>query len=175
MQRKNQSSACPGPVDSSVSALAVTTTGYQVDSLVMKKLEKTNARKCVNRARIYASMMPRRFLRHRSALNCNTVNFASGYWQHVFELFLSPNIKPRWDPESLDIVLQQRDQIKTDLPEFAAEDVLPFISLHVITWHSADVHGGTPPAASGGQAIKTELSSFIRLHEQIAQSLFPFG
>ncbi|SPX10603.1 tRNA (5-methyl aminomethyl-2-thiouridylate)-methyltransferase [Escherichia coli] len=64
-------------------------------------------------------------------IELHTVNFAAEYWDNVFELFLA-EYKAGRTPNP-DILCNKEIKFKAFL-EFAAEDLVPIISLPVITY-----------------------------------------
>ncbi|XPE49883.1 hypothetical protein ACNKHL_06940 [Shigella flexneri] len=103
---------------SSVSALAVATTGISGRRPVYEELEEDDGEEYSTAA---ADLADAQAVRQKLALNCTPSAFAAEYWENVFELFLA-EYKAGRTPNP-DILCNTKRLNLELLLEFAAEDL----------------------------------------------------
>ena len=158
-----------GGVDSSVSAYLLQQQGYQVEGLFMKNWEEDDTDEYCSAAQ---DLQDAQAVCDKLGIKLHTINFASEYWDNVFEHFLE-EYKAGRTPNP-DIMCNKEIKFKAFL-EFAAEDLgADFIATgHYCRRRDVD---GKAQLLRGLDSNKDQ-SYFLYAvgGEQIAQTLFPVG
>ncbi|OCA53324.1 tRNA 2-thiouridine(34) synthase MnmA [Photorhabdus namnaonensis] len=158
-----------GGVDSSVSAYLLQQQGYQVAGLFMKNWEEDDDEEYCSAA---ADLADAQSVCDKLGIELHTVNFASEYWDHVFEHFLSEYRAGR--TPNPDILCNKEIKFKAFL-EFAAEDLG---ADYIATGHYVrrkDINGKSQLLRGLDNNKDQSYFLYILSHQQIAQSLFPVG
>ncbi|MBE8168143.1 MAG: tRNA 2-thiouridine(34) synthase MnmA [Shewanella sp.] len=158
-----------GGVDSSVSAYLLQQQGYQIEGLFMKNWEEDDndeycaATEDLNDAQAVCDKL---------GIKLHTVNFASEYWDNVFEYFLAEYKSGR--TPNPDIMCNKEIKFKAFL-DFA-DDILDadYIAMgHYVRRKDTD---GQTKMLRGVDGNKDQSYFLYTLsHEQISRSLFPVG
>ncbi|MGO4999048.1 tRNA 2-thiouridine(34) synthase MnmA [Oceanisphaera sp. W20_SRM_FM3] len=157
-----------GGVDSSVSAYLLQQQGYQVEGLFMKNWEEDDTDEFCSAAEDLADAQA---VCDKLGMTLHTINFASEYWDNVFEHFLA-EYKAGRTPNP-DILCNKEIKFKAFL-EFAAEDLgADFIA----TGHYVRRTFDEQPKLLRGQDTNKDQSYFLYTlsSQQVAKSLFPVG
>ncbi|MFH0256928.1 tRNA 2-thiouridine(34) synthase MnmA [Vibrio rumoiensis] len=165
-----------GGVDSSVSAYLLQQQGYQVEGLFMKNWEEDDNEEYCTAAEDLADAQA---VCDKLGIELHTINFASEYWDNVFEYFLA-EYKAGRTPNP-DILCNKEIKFKAFL-EFADEVLdADYIAMgHYVrrTFPTAEqVKAGELPQMLRGLDNNKDQSYFLYTlsHEQVARSLFPVG
>lgn len=162
-----------GGVDSSVAAYLLLLQGYQVEGLFMKNWEEDDGTEYCTAAEDLADAQA---VSDKLGIKLHAINFASEYWDNVFEHFLS-EYKAGRTPNP-DILCNKEIKFKAFLT-YAAEDLG---ADYIATGHYV-----RRVQESNGLQITTQMlrgldtnkdqSYFLYTlsHAQVAQSLFPIG
>ncbi|WP_299496146.1 tRNA 2-thiouridine(34) synthase MnmA [uncultured Shewanella sp.] len=158
-----------GGVDSSVSAYLLLQQGYQVEGLFMKNWEEDDTDEYCAAAE---DLKDAQAVCDKLGIRLHTVNFASEYWDNVFEYFLA-EYKAGRTPNP-DIMCNKEIKFKAFL-DFA-DDILDadFIAMgHYVRRRDND----DKSQMLRGIDNNKDQSYFLYTlsHEQIARSLFPVG
>jgi tRNA-specific 2-thiouridylase len=159
-----------GGVDSSVSAYLLMQQGYQVEGLFMKNWEEDDTDEYCAAA---DDLKDAQAVCDKLGIKMHTVNFASEYWDNVFEYFLA-EYKAGRTPNP-DIMCNKEIKFKAFL-EFADEILdADFIAMgHYV--RRRDNSDGTVQMLRGVDGNKDQSYFLYTLsHEQVARSLFPVG
>ncbi|NLS11450.1 tRNA 2-thiouridine(34) synthase MnmA [Vibrio sp. SM6] len=160
-----------GGVDSSVSAYLLQQQGYQVEGLFMKNWEEDDNEEYCTAAEDLADA---KAVCDKLGIPLHTINFASEYWDNVFEYFLA-EYKAGRTPNP-DILCNKEIKFKAFL-EFADEVLdADYIAMgHYVRRTFPD--GQQEPQMLRGLDSNKDQSYFLYTlsHEQIARSLFPVG
>ncbi|KMT65288.1 tRNA 2-thiouridine(34) synthase MnmA [Catenovulum maritimum] len=163
-----------GGVDSSVSAYLLQQQGYQVEGLFMKNWEEDDTDEYCAAAE---DLKDAQAVADKLGVELHTVNFASEYWDNVFEYFLA-EYKAGRTPNP-DIMCNKEIKFKAFL-EFAAEalgaDYIAtghYVQRRMIT----DENGQTHWQMLRGLDNNKDQSYFLYTlaEEHVAQTLFPVG
>ncbi|MCL1048847.1 tRNA 2-thiouridine(34) synthase MnmA [Shewanella abyssi] len=158
-----------GGVDSSVSAYLLMKQGYQVEGLFMKNWEEDDTDEYCAAA---DDLKDAQAVCDKLGIKLHTVNFASEYWDNVFEYFLA-EYKAGRTPNP-DIICNKEIKFKAFL-EFADEILdADYIAMgHYVRRRDID---GTRQMLRGVDGNKDQSYFLYTLsHEQVARSLFPVG
>ncbi|MCG9731702.1 tRNA 2-thiouridine(34) synthase MnmA [Shewanella sp. Isolate13] len=158
-----------GGVDSSVSAYLLMKQGYQVEGLFMKNWEEDDTDEYCAAAE---DLKDAQAVCDKLGIKLHTVNFASEYWDNVFEYFLA-EYKAGRTPNP-DIMCNKEIKFKAFL-EFADEILdADYIAMgHYVRRRDVD---GTSQMLRGIDGNKDQSYFLYTLsHEQVARSLFPVG
>ncbi|NRD73785.1 tRNA 2-thiouridine(34) synthase MnmA [Shewanella sp. VB17] len=158
-----------GGVDSSVSAYLLLKQGYQVEGLFMKNWEEDDTNEYCAAA---DDLKDAQAVCDKLNITLHTVNFASEYWDNVFEYFLA-EYKAGRTPNP-DIICNKEIKFKAFL-EFA-DDILEadYIAMGHYVRRSDD--SGQSQMLRGVDGNKDQSYFLYTLsHEQISRSLFPVG
>ncbi|MFV0576403.1 MAG: tRNA 2-thiouridine(34) synthase MnmA [Vibrio sp.] len=165
-----------GGVDSSVSAYLLQQQGYQVEGLFMKNWEEDDNEEYCTAAEDLADAQA---VCDKLGIHLHTINFASEYWDNVFEYFLA-EYKAGRTPNP-DILCNKEIKFKAFL-EFADEVLdADYIAMgHYVrrTFPTAEeIAAGEMPQMLRGLDNNKDQSYFLYTlsHEQVARSLFPVG
>lgn len=165
-----------GGVDSSVSAYLLQQQGYQVEGLFMKNWEEDDNEEYCTAAEDLADAQA---VCDKLGIELHTINFASEYWDNVFEYFLA-EYKAGRTPNP-DILCNKEIKFKAFL-EFADEVLdADYIAMgHYVrrTFPTAEqIEAGELPQMLRGLDSNKDQSYFLYTlsHEQVARSLFPVG
>lgn len=158
-----------GGVDSSVSAYLLKQQGYDVEGLFMKNWEEDDTDEYCAAA---TDLQDAQAVCDTLGIRLHTVNFASEYWNNVFEYFLA-EYKAGRTPNP-DIMCNKEIKFKAFL-EFASEILsADFIAMgHYV--RRQDINGITQMLR--GEDNNKDQSYFLYTlsHEQLSKSLFPVG
>ncbi|MBM7073605.1 tRNA 2-thiouridine(34) synthase MnmA [Shewanella sp. 202IG2-18] len=158
-----------GGVDSSVSAYLLLQQGYQVEGLFMKNWEEDDTDEYCAAAE---DLKDAQAVCDKLGIKLHTVNFASEYWDNVFEYFLE-EYKAGRTPNP-DIMCNKEIKFKAFL-DFA-DDILDadYIAMgHYVRRRDID---GTTQMLRGVDGNKDQSYFLYTLgHDQVARSLFPVG
>lgn len=157
-----------GGVDSSVSAYLLQQQGYQVEGLFMKNWEEDDTDEYCSAAE---DLRDAQAVCDKLGMELHTINFASEYWDNVFEHFLA-EYKAGRTPNP-DILCNKEIKFKAFL-EFAAEDLgADFIA----TGHYVRRTFDEQPQLLRGLDGNKDQSYFLYTlsSAQVAKSLFPVG
>ncbi|ACA86981.1 tRNA 2-thiouridine(34) synthase MnmA [Shewanella woodyi] len=158
-----------GGVDSSVSAYLLLKQGYQVEGLFMKNWEEDDTDEYCAAA---DDLKDAQAVCDKLGIKLHTVNFASEYWDNVFEYFLA-EYKAGRTPNP-DIICNKEIKFKAFL-EFA-DDILDadYIAMGHYVRRSDD--SGQSQMLRGIDGNKDQSYFLYTLsHEQVSRSLFPVG
>lgn len=158
-----------GGVDSSVSAWLLLQQGYQVEGLFMKNWEEDDTDEYCAAA---DDLRDAQMVCDKLGIELHTVNFASEYWDHVFEHFLT-EYKAGRTPNP-DIMCNKEIKFKAFL-DFAAE-VLE--ADYIATGHYCRrrEHDGKFQLLRGLDNNKDQSYFLYTLsHDHVARTLFPVG
>lgn len=165
-----------GGVDSSVSAYLLQQQGYQVEGLFMKNWEEDDNEEYCTAAEDLADAQA---VCDKLGIELHTINFASEYWDNVFEYFLA-EYKAGRTPNP-DILCNKEIKFKAFL-EFADEVLdADYIAMgHYVrrTFPTAEqIKAGELPQMLRGLDSNKDQSYFLYTlsHQQVARSLFPVG
>jgi tRNA-specific 2-thiouridylase len=157
-----------GGVDSSVTALLLLEQGYQVEGLFMKNWEEDDdAEYCA----ATEDLADAQAVCDKIGINLRTVNFATEYWDHVFEYFLQEYKSGR--TPNPDIMCNKEIKFKAFL-DFAIDLGADFIA----TGHYARVgrEEGKVQLLKGMDDNKDQSYFLYTLgQEQLKRTLFPVG
>ena len=158
-----------GGVDSSVSAHLLIEQGYQVEGLFMKNWEEDDTDEYCAAAQ---DLIDAQQVCDKLGIKLHTINFATEYWDNVFEYFLE-EYKAGRTPNP-DIMCNKEIKFKAFL-EFACEDLA---ADYIATGHYVQreyVNGKW--AMLRGLDINKDQSYFLYTlsHEQVGRTLFPVG
>ena len=159
-----------GGVDSSVSAYLLMQQGYQVEGLFMKNWEEDDTDEYCLAAE---DLKDAQAVCDKLGIKLHTVNFASEYWDNVFEHFLE-EYKAGRTPNP-DIMCNKEIKFKAFL-EFADEILdADFIAMgHCV--RRRDNEDGTNQMLRGVDSNKDQSYFLYTLSDkQVAKSLFPVG
>jgi tRNA-specific 2-thiouridylase len=157
-----------GGVDSSVTALLLLEQGYQVEGLFMKNWEEDDDEEYCSAA---VDLADAQAVCDKIGIPLRTVNFATEYWDHVFEYFLEEYRAGR--TPNPDIICNKEIKFKAFL-EFAIDLGADFIA----TGHYARVgRDGNEVQLLKGLDDNKDQSYFLYTlgQEQISRTLFPVG
>jgi len=158
-----------GGVDSSVSAYLLQEQGYQVEGLFMKNWEEDDTDEYCAAA---TDLQDAQAICDKLSIKLHTINFASEYWDNVFEYFLA-EYKAGRTPNP-DIMCNKEIKFKAFL-EFACEDLgADYIATgHYVQNEYRDGHWNM---IRGIDNNKDQSYFLYTLDEkQLAQTLFPVG
>ncbi len=159
-----------GGVDSSVSAYLLIQQGYQVEGLFMKNWEEDDTDEYCSAA---TDLADAEAVCETLGIPLHTVNFASEYWDNVFEHFLTEYRAGR--TPNPDIMCNKEIKFKAFL-EFAAEELR---ADYIATGHYCQRRLGDDGRWQliRGHDNNKDQSYFLYTlsHEHIAQTLFPVG
>ncbi|MER2473004.1 tRNA 2-thiouridine(34) synthase MnmA [Photorhabdus laumondii] len=158
-----------GGVDSSVSAYLLQQQGYQVAGLFMKNWEEDDDEEYCSAATDLADAQS---VCDKLGIELHTVNFASEYWDNVFEHFLAEYRAGR--TPNPDILCNKEIKFKAFL-EFAAEDLG---ADYIATGHYVrrkDINDKSQLLRGLDNNKDQSYFLYTLSHQQIAQSLFPVG
>ncbi|WP_419852543.1 tRNA 2-thiouridine(34) synthase MnmA [Actinobacillus pleuropneumoniae] len=158
-----------GGVDSSVSAFILQQQGYQVEGLFMKNWEEDDDTDYCTAA---ADLADAQAVADKLDMKLHKINFATEYWDNVFEHFLN-EYKAGRTPNP-DILCNKEIKFKAFL-EYAAEDLG---ADYIATGHYVRRSGDDNNAQllRGLDANKDQSYFLYTLsHKQVGQSLFPVG
>jgi tRNA-specific 2-thiouridylase len=158
-----------GGVDSSVSAFLLKEQGYQVEGLFMKNWEEDDTDEYCAAAQ---DLKDAQAICDKLGIKLNTINFATEYWDNVFEYFLA-EYKAGRTPNP-DIMCNKEIKFKAFL-EFACEDLrADFIATgHYV---QRELRDNTWKMVRGLDNNKDQSYFLYTLNEkQLAQTLFPVG
>ena len=158
-----------GGVDSSVSAFILQQQGYQVEGLFMKNWEEDDDTDYCTAA---ADLADAQAVCDKLGIKLHKINFATEYWDNVFEHFLS-EYKAGRTPNP-DILCNKEIKFKAFL-EYAAEDLG---ANYIATGHYVRRRGADDNAQllRGLDANKDQSYFLYTLSQkQVGQSLFPVG
>ena len=158
-----------GGVDSSVSAYLLLKQGYQVEGLFMKNWEEDDTDEYCAAA---DDLKDAQAVCDKLGIKLHTVNFASEYWDNVFEYFLA-EYKAGRTPNP-DIICNKEIKFKAFL-EFADEILdADYIAMGHYVRRSDET--GQSQMLRGVDGNKDQSYFLYTLsHEQITRSLFPVG
>jgi tRNA-specific 2-thiouridylase len=158
-----------GGVDSSVSAFLLQQQGYQVEGLFMKNWEEDDTDEYCAAAQ---DLEDAQAICNKLGIHLHTVNFATEYWDNVFEYFLA-EYKAGRTPNP-DIICNKEIKFKAFL-EFACEDLgADYIATgHYVQREFRDNHW----LMIRGLDNNKDQSYFLYTldEKQVAQTLFPVG
>lgn len=158
-----------GGVDSSVSAYLLKEQGYQVEGLFMKNWEEDDTDEYCSAAQDLADAQA---ICDKLDIKLHTINFATEYWDNVFEYFLA-EYKAGRTPNP-DIMCNKEIKFKAFL-EFACEDLgADFIATgHYVQRRFTDGHW---TMVRGLDDNKDQSYFLYTLNEQqLSHTLFPVG
>ncbi len=158
-----------GGVDSSVSAYLLLQQGYQVEGLFMKNWEEDDTDEYCAAAQ---DLEDAQDVCNKLGIKLHTINFATEYWDNVFEYFLA-EYKAGRTPNP-DIICNKEIKFKAFL-EFACEDLN---ADYIATGHYVQKHFQDDKwQMLRGLDNNKDQSYFLYTlsHKQIAQTLFPVG
>ncbi|WP_448565316.1 tRNA 2-thiouridine(34) synthase MnmA [Thalassotalea ganghwensis] len=158
-----------GGVDSSVSAYLLQQQGYQVEGLFMKNWEEDDTDEYCAAAE---DLKDAQMVCEKLGIKLHTINFATEYWDNVFEYFLA-EYKAGRTPNP-DIMCNKEIKFKAFL-EFACEDLG---ADYIATGHyvQREFRDGKWVMIRGRDNNKDQSYFLYTLsHEQIGQTLFPVG
>lgn len=158
-----------GGVDSSVSAYLLKEQGYQVEGLFMKNWEEDDTDEYCAAAQ---DLEDAQAICDKLEIKLHTINFATEYWDNVFEYFLA-EYKAGRTPNP-DIMCNKEIKFKAFL-EFACEDLgADYIATgHYVKRQYTDGHWSM---VRGLDANKDQSYFLYTLDEkQLSQTLFPVG
>jgi len=163
-----------GGVDSSVSAYLLKEQGYQVEGLFMKNWEEDDTDEYCAAAE---DLVDAQKVCDKLGIKLHTINFATEYWDNVFEYFLE-EYKAGRTPNP-DIICNKEIKFKAFL-EFACEDLgANFIATghYVRRQFLADENGEGKWHMVRGLDNNKDQSYFLYTlsHKQVGQTLFPVG
>ena len=163
-----------GGVDSSVSAHLLIEQGYQVEGLFMKNWEEDDSDEYCAAAE---DLQDAKAVCDKLGIKLHTINFATEYWDNVFEYFLA-EYKAGRTPNP-DIMCNKEIKFKAFL-EFACEDLgADFIATghYVRREFMPDKHGEGKWAMIRGLDNNKDQSYFLYTlsHQQVGRTLFPVG
>mgnify|MGYP000029433575 CR=1 FL=1 len=163
-----------GGVDSSVSAHLLIEQGYQVEGLFMKNWEEDDTDEYCAAAE---DLKDAQAVCEKLGIKLHTINFATEYWDNVFEYFLA-EYKAGRTPNP-DIMCNKEIKFKAFL-EFACEDLgADFIATghYVRREFIQDESGQGKWAMIRGLDNNKDQSYFLYTlsHEQVGRTLFPVG
>ncbi|MCA3905275.1 tRNA 2-thiouridine(34) synthase MnmA [Vibrio vulnificus] len=160
-----------GGVDSSVSAYLLKQQGYQVEGLFMKNWEEDDNSEYCTAAEDLADAQA---VCDKLGIHLHKINFASEYWDNVFEYFLA-EYKAGRTPNP-DILCNKEIKFKAFL-EFADEVLdADYIAMGHYVRRSFPGNGEKPQMLRGLDGNKDQSYFLYTLsHEQVARSLFPVG
>ncbi|MGJ8693186.1 MAG: tRNA 2-thiouridine(34) synthase MnmA [Thalassotalea sp.] len=165
-----------GGVDSSVSAHLLIEQGYQVEGLFMKNWEEDDTDEYCAAA---DDLKDAQAVCEKLGIKLHTINFATEYWDNVFEYFLA-EYKAGRTPNP-DIMCNKEIKFKAFL-EFACEDLDAdfiatghYVRREYITSTEDDSNGKW--AMIRGLDNNKDQSYFLYTlsHEQVGKTLFPVG
>jgi len=157
-----------GGVDSSVTALLLLEQGYQVEGLFMKNWEEDDSEEYCSAS---VDLADAQAVCDKIGISLRTANFATEYWDHVFEYFLS-EYKAGRTPNP-DIICNKEIKFKAFL-EFALDLGADYIA----TGHYARVgHNNDQVQLLKGLDDNKDQSYFLYTlgQEQLSRTLFPVG
>ena len=161
-----------GGVDSSVAALLLLEQGYQVEGLFMKNWEEDDdSEYCTAKADLADAESVCRKL----GLRLHTANFASEYWDNVFEHFISEYRAGR--TPNPDILCNREIKFKAFL-EYATELGADYIATgHYVRRAVIDTPGEQQTQLLKGLDQNKDQSYFLSAvnEDSLARSLFPVG
>ncbi|REL29466.1 tRNA 2-thiouridine(34) synthase MnmA [Thalassotalea euphylliae] len=163
-----------GGVDSSVSAYLLQQQGYQVEGLFMKNWEEDdNDEYCAAEE----DLKDAQAVCDKLGIKLHTINFATEYWDNVFEYFLA-EYKAGRTPNP-DIMCNKEIKFKAFL-EFACEDLgADYIATghYVQREYREDASGEGKWHMIRGLDNNKDQSYFLYTlsHKQVGQTLFPVG
>lgn len=158
-----------GGVDSSVTALLLLEQGHRVTGLFMKNWEEDDG---TEQCTVIEDLADAQQVCDRLGIELKTVNFASEYWDEVFEVFLS-EFKAGRTPNP-DILCNKHVKFKAFL-DYAIQDLG---AEYIATGHYARVieKDGGYSLLKGLDADKEQSYFLYTLGQhELAQSLFPIG
>lgn len=158
-----------GGVDSSVSAWILLQQGYQVEGLFMKNWEEDDKEEYCAAAR---DLIDAQDVSNKLGIHLHTVNFATEYWNNVFELFLA-EYKAGRTPNP-DVLCNKEIKFKLFL-EFATEELG---ADYIATGHYVrriDVDGKSQLLRGLDKNKDQSYFLYTISHQQLAQCLFPIG
>jgi tRNA-specific 2-thiouridylase len=158
-----------GGVDSSVSAYLLQEQGYQVEGLFMKNWEEDDTDEYCAAAQ---DLEDAQAICDKLKIKLHTINFATEYWDNVFEYFLE-EYKAGRTPNP-DIMCNKEIKFKAFL-EFACEDLG---ADYIATGHyvQSELRDGAWKMIRGLDNNKDQSYFLYTLDEkQLAQTLFPVG
>lgn len=158
-----------GGVDSSVSAYLLLKQGYQVEGLFMKNWEEDDTEEYCAAA---DDLKDAQAVCDKLGIKLHTVNFASEYWDNVFEYFLA-EYKAGRTPNP-DIICNKEIKFKAFL-EFA-DDILDADYIAMGHYVRRSDENGQSQMLRGVDGNKDQSYFLYTLsHEQMSRSLFPVG
>jgi len=163
-----------GGVDSSVSAHLLIEQGYQVEGLFMKNWEEDDTDEyCAATVDLEDAQQ----VCNKLGIKLHTINFATEYWDNVFEYFLA-EYKAGRTPNP-DIMCNKEIKFKAFL-EFACEDLgADYIATghYVQREFTVDENGDGKWTMLRGLDNNKDQSYFLYTlsHEQVGKTLFPVG
>ena len=158
-----------GGVDSSVSAYLLQQQGYQVEGLFMKNWEEDDTDEYCAAAE---DLQDAQAVCEKLGIKLHTINFATEYWDNVFEYFLA-EYKAGRTPNP-DIMCNKEIKFKAFL-EFACEDLN---ADYIATGHyvKRELRDGKWAMLRGLDNNKDQSYFLYTLsHEQLGRTLFPVG
>jgi tRNA-specific 2-thiouridylase len=158
-----------GGVDSSVSAYLLQQQGYQVEGLFMKNWEEDDTDEYCAAAE---DLKDAQQVCDKLGIRLHTINFATEYWDNVFEYFLA-EYKAGRTPNP-DIMCNKEIKFKAFL-EFACEDLG---ADYIATGHyvQREMRNGQWTMIRGRDNNKDQSYFLYTLSDkQLAQTLFPVG
>jgi len=158
-----------GGVDSSVTALKLLEQGHQVTGLFMKNWEEDDG---TDYCTAMEDLADAQQVSDKLGIELKTVNFASEYWDEVFEVFLS-EFKAGRTPNP-DILCNKHVKFKAFL-NYAIEDLK---ADYIATGHYARVqeHNGTYQLLKGLDPNKEQSYFLYTLGQKaLSKTLFPIG
>ncbi len=158
-----------GGVDSSVSAHLLLEQGYQVEGLFMKNWEEDDTDEYCAAAE---DLKDAQAVCEKLGIKLHTINFATEYWDNVFEYFLA-EYKAGRTPNP-DIICNKEIKFKAFL-EFACEDLN---ADYIATGHyvQKELRDGHWKMIRGLDSNKDQSYFLYTLNErQLAHTLFPVG
>mgnify|MGYP000430462660 CR=1 FL=1 len=158
-----------GGVDSSVSAYLLKEQGYQVEGLFMKNWEEDDTDEYCAAAQ---DLEDAQAICDKLEIKLHTINFATEYWDNVFEYFLA-EYKAGRTPNP-DIMCNKEIKFKAFL-EFACEDLG---ADYIATGHyvQREYLNGKWSMLRGLDTNKDQSYFLYTLsHEQVGKTLFPVG
>jgi len=158
-----------GGVDSSVSAYLLLQEGYQVEGLFMKNWEEDDTDEYCAAAQ---DLEDAKAVCDKLGIKLHTINFATEYWDNVFEYFLA-EYKAGRTPNP-DIMCNKEIKFKAFL-EFACEDLN---ADYIATGHYVQrSYQDNKWAMLRGLDDNKDQSYFLYTlsHEQVGRTLFPVG
>jgi tRNA-uridine 2-sulfurtransferase len=158
-----------GGVDSSVSAYLLQQQGYQVEGLFMKNWEEDDTDEYCAAA---DDLKDAQQVCEKLGIKLHTINFATEYWDNVFEYFLA-EYKAGRTPNP-DIMCNKEIKFKAFL-EFACEDLG---ADYIATGHyvQREIRDGQWAMIRGLDSNKDQSYFLYTLSDkQLAQTLFPVG